>query len=37
VKYSKVVWTHRGSSADGNANVGNDVGGWDLAANKAAA
>jgi type VI secretion system secreted protein Hcp len=37
VKYAKVVWTYKGSKTDGTANVGNDVGGWDLALNKAAA
>jgi len=37
LKYSKVVWNHKGSKTDGTANVGNDVGGWDLALNKAAA
>jgi type VI secretion system secreted protein Hcp len=37
VKYAKVVWNHKGSKTDGSANVGNDVGGWDLALNKAAA
>ncbi len=37
LKYAKVTWLHRGSKTDGSANVGNDVGGWDLASNKAAA
>ena len=37
LKYAKVVWNHKGSKTDGTANVGNDVGGWDLALNKAAA
>jgi type VI secretion system secreted protein Hcp len=36
VKYAKVVWTHKGSTTAGAANVGNDIGGWDLALNKAA-
>ena len=37
VKYAKVVWTHKGSLTDGTANTGSDIGGWDLALNKAAA
>jgi type VI secretion system secreted protein Hcp len=37
IKYSKVVWNHKGSKTDGSANVGNDIGGWDLSLNKAAA
>ena len=37
LKYAKVVWNHKGSKTDGTANVGNDVGGWDLALNKSAA
>jgi type VI secretion system secreted protein Hcp len=37
LKYAKIVWTHKGSKTDGTANVGNDVGGWDLALNKATA
>ncbi|MBX3618831.1 MAG: type VI secretion system tube protein Hcp [Rhizobacter sp.] len=36
LKYAKVVWKHTGSKTDGSAGT-NDVGGWDLAANKAAA
>ncbi len=37
LKYAKIVWQYKGSKADGSANVGNEVGGWDLSANKAAA
>ncbi|MES2887740.1 MAG: type VI secretion system tube protein Hcp [Pseudomonadota bacterium] len=37
LKFAKVVWEHKGSKADGSANVGRDSGGWDLALNKAAA
>jgi type VI secretion system secreted protein Hcp len=37
LKYAKVVWVHKGSKTDGNANIGNDVGGWDLSSNKATA
>ncbi len=37
LRYSKVVWEHKGSKTDGSANVGRDPGGWDLALNKAAA
>lgn len=37
LKYAKIVWAYKGSKADGTANIGNDVGGWDLSANKAAA
>ncbi|MGY4830231.1 Hcp family type VI secretion system effector [Sphaerotilaceae bacterium SBD11-9] len=37
LKYAKITWLHKGSKTDGSANVGNDVGGWDLASNKAAA
>ncbi len=37
LKYAKIVWAHKGSKADGTANLGNDAGGWDLSANKAAA
>jgi type VI secretion system secreted protein Hcp len=37
LKYAKVVWTHKGSKTDGSANCGNDIGGWDLSQNKAAA
>lgn len=37
LKYAKVVWNHKGSKTDGSANVGNDVGGWDLGLNQAAA
>jgi type VI secretion system secreted protein Hcp len=36
IKYAKVVWAYKGSKTDGTANVGNHVGGWDLAANKVA-
>jgi type VI secretion system secreted protein Hcp len=37
VKYAKVTWEHKGSKTSGEANVGKDVGGWDLALNKSAA
>lgn len=37
LRYSKIVWEHKGSKTDGNANVGRDPGGWDLASNRAAA
>ena len=32
----KVTWEHKGSKADGSANVGRDPGGWDLSLNKSA-
>ncbi len=37
LNYAKVTWEHQGSKADGSANMGKDVGGWDLSLNKAAA
>ena len=37
LKYAKITWEHKGSKTDGSANVGKDVGGWDLSLNKAAA
>ncbi|TAK76132.1 MAG: type VI secretion system tube protein Hcp [Aquabacterium sp.] len=37
IKYAKVVWNYKGSKTDGSANVGNEVGGWDLSLNKTAA
>jgi type VI secretion system secreted protein Hcp len=37
IKYAKITWEHKGSKADGSANVGRDSGGWDLSTNKAAA
>ncbi|HEX5356852.1 MAG TPA: type VI secretion system tube protein Hcp [Aquabacterium sp.] len=37
IKYAKVVWTYSGSKTDGSANVGQHIGGWDLALNKVAA
>ena len=37
VKYAKVTWEHKGSKTDGSANVGKDVGGWDLSLNRSAA
>lgn len=37
IKYAKVVWVYKGSKTAGDANVGKDVGGWDLSLNKAAA
>lgn len=37
IKYSKVTWGYKGSKSDGSANVGNNIGGWDLSTNKAAA
>ena len=37
IKYAKIVWNYKGSKTDGTANVGNEVGGWDLALNKTAA
>ncbi len=37
IKYSKITWEYKGSKTDGSANVGRDVGGWDLSMNKAAA
>lgn len=37
LKYAKVVWNYKGSKTDGTANVGNEVGGWDLALNTTAA
>ncbi len=36
LKYAKVTWEHKGSKADGSANVGRDPGGWDLSLNKSA-
>lgn len=37
IKYAKATWAYKSSKSDGSANIGNDVGGWDLSLNKAAA
>jgi type VI secretion system secreted protein Hcp len=37
IKYAKVVWIYKGSKADGTANDGQMIGGWDLALNTTAA
>lgn len=37
LKYAKVVWNYKGSTTQGKDNVGNNIGGWDLGLNKAAA
>lgn len=36
IKYARVVWQYKGSTTDGKDNLGNHIGGWDLATNKAA-
>jgi type VI secretion system secreted protein Hcp len=37
LKYAKITWEHKGSKTSGDANIGKDVGGWDLSTNKVAA